>query len=461
MSGIDLRHHKEVLWAGALWCVAWIAALIGGVYWLAALIIVVGIVALGLWSTLGPQIKARLEKAGSIRQARIRGRQPPVEEAPPTPAGLVDAPPPPPTKPPPAEAPTVEIPPVEGDLLEFEYRFALVGADMQGALLAGVELTGVDMRGANLRGADLSDANLQRTDLFGADLREANLNRADLRWARLAHSNLKGASLRAANLRGANLREAEIDGADLSQANLQDALLGAQHEEARLNIDRRISEEMALAAEAQIVQARALRGAIMPNGSRYDGRFNLEGDVLEAQQQGIDLNDPAARAAFYGVAKGEAALIPPSHAHHIDAAAAGHLTGADLPSGGLQFRAVPEGAHDPVEAVWRIALLPVDESQDAIGLELRGDVVVGRGGMADIDLQPYKGAELGVSRRHAMIRPGQAALTLVDLGSTNGTYRNGVEIPPDEQHILANGDTVYFARLGFIVRIVGRPARAV
>jgi uncharacterized protein YjbI with pentapeptide repeats len=431
VSGINLRYHKGMLWVGMVWCAAWIVALIAGVYWLAALIIVVGIVTLGLWSTLGPQTKERLEKAGSIRQARVRDRPPSPEEAPPIKA--------PPTEPPSVEAPTIEVPtdkvsPVEEDRLEFEYRFALVGANMQGASLAGVDLRQVDMRGANLQGADLRDGNLWRIDLLGANLGEANLNQADLRWARLARSNLKGASLRAANLRGADLREAEIAGADLRGANLWDATLGAQYEEARLDPDRRVSEEMALAVEAQLAQAGALRGAIMPDGNRYDGRFNLEGDVLEAQQRGIDLNDPADRAAFYGVAKEE-----------------------PLPAD-LQFRTVPEGAPDPGEAVWRIVLLPIDEPQDALGLELRGDVALGRSSMADIDLQSYGGPELGVSRRHAMIRLGQAALTLVDLGSTNGTYRNGAAIPPDVQHILADGDVVAFGRLRFRVRIVGRPS---
>jgi hypothetical protein len=401
MSGIDLRHHKEVLWAGALWCVAWIAALIGGVYWLAALIIVVGIVALGVWSTLGPQIKARLEKAGSIRQARVQDRPPPPEEVPPIES-------------PSAKILTIEIPPAERDRLEFEYRFALAEADMQGALLAGVDLQQVDMRRANLRGADLRNANLWHTDLLGADLREANLDRADLRWACLARSNLKGASLRAANLWGANLREAEIDGADLRGANLWDATLGAQ-----------------------LAQAGALRGATMPDGSWYDGRLDLAGDVLEAQRQGINLNDPAARVTFYSVAEDKPLPVP------------------DVP-----FRVVPERTHDPTEPVLRIALLPVDESQDAIGLDLRGHVLVGRGNWADIDLTPYQGGR-SVSRRHAIIYPGQMTLTVVDLGSTNGTWHNGVWLPPRMLRVLTDGDIVAFGRLRFQVRIVEHPAGAV
>jgi uncharacterized protein YjbI with pentapeptide repeats len=431
VPGVDLRHHKELLWVGIVWCAAWIVALVAGVYWLAALIVVVGIVALGLWSTLGPQIKERLERAGSIRQARVQDRPPSPQEA----LSLKA----PPTELPPAEAPTIEVPtdevsPVEEDRLEFEYRFALVGADMQGALLAGVDLQQVDMRGADLQGADLRDANLWRIDLLGANLREANLNRADLRWARLARSNLTGASLRAANLRGADLRDAEIAGADLRGANLWDAMLGAQYEEARLDPDKpgkRISEEVARAVEAQLAQVRALRGAIMPDGSRYDGRFDLEGDVLGAQQQGIDLNDPAARAAFYGVAEGEAPDVP--------------------------FRVVPEGAHDPAAPVWRIALLPVDKPQDTMELELHGDAVLGRGSMADINLQPYGGPELGISRQHARICPGQAALTVVDLDSTNGTWHNGVLLRSGVQCALTDGDVVALGRLRFRVRIVGRP----
>ncbi|MCZ7540569.1 MAG: FHA domain-containing protein [Anaerolineae bacterium] len=48
------------------------------------------------------------------------------------------------------------------------------------------------------------------------------------------------------------------------------------------------------------------------------------------------------------------------------------------------------------------------------------------GDKPDIDLTPYAGYRMGVSRRHAAIRPGdESGLDLWDLGSSNGTFLNG------------------------------------
>ena len=45
-----------------------------------------------------------------------------------------------------------------------------------------------------------------------------------------------------------------------------------------------------------------------------------------------------------------------------------------------------------------------------------------------------------LSRRHAVVRPGDGAIEIEDLGSTNGTYVNGARI--DGPTRLAGGDTV-------------------
>jgi hypothetical protein len=48
-------------------------------------------------------------------------------------------------------------------------------------------------------------------------------------------------------------------------------------------------------------------------------------------------------------------------------------------------------------------------------------------------------AEIGVSRRHAKIRPRPNGYMLYDLGSSNGTYVNGKRI---EQSVLHDGDEI-------------------
>ena len=47
-----------------------------------------------------------------------------------------------------------------------------------------------------------------------------------------------------------------------------------------------------------------------------------------------------------------------------------------------------------------------------------------------------------VSRRHFQVRFDTDVFYLSDLGSTNGTYLNGVKLVPNEEHVLRDGDRV-------------------
>jgi hypothetical protein len=109
----------------------------------------------------------------------------------------------------------------------------------------------------------LSDGTLQGRELRGSNWRDANLYQADLRHC--------------------DLRNAEFLHADLVEANLEHA-----------NV-----------TEAQLASTDIMCGAIMPDGSRYDGRYNLEGDFAYARRKNVDLSSPEQMAAFYGVSVGE------------------------------------------------------------------------------------------------------------------------------------------------------------
>jgi hypothetical protein len=94
---------------------------------------------------------------------------------------------------------------------------ALYGADFQGAILhPGTDLYRANLEGANLQGATLVDADL-------------------------------GGRAGGANLQNANLQGANLSGANLQNANLRDA---------------KVTYE-------QLDAARSLRGATMPNGTKY------------------------------------------------------------------------------------------------------------------------------------------------------------------------------------------------
>ncbi len=76
--------------------------------------------------------------------------------------------------------------------------------------------------------------------------------------AHLFLANLRGASLLGANLQGALLNWANLQEADLRSANLQ----GASLERANLRRARVTTE--------QLSGVKALEGAIMPDGTKYE-----------------------------------------------------------------------------------------------------------------------------------------------------------------------------------------------
>jgi uncharacterized protein YjbI with pentapeptide repeats len=171
----------------------------------------------------------------------------------------------------------------------------LYGEDSEAALKALRELRRRGwLEDRSLRGVDLHEANLPGADLREADLEEANLSYSNLENADLTLAELAEAELIEANLKGANLTEtnfyyADLRGADLTGAKLDSTLLDMS--------DLRD----ALVTDEQLMQADALRGAIMPDDSDYDGRFRLEGDLFGAAEQGFDLNEPERMANFYDI----------------------------------------------------------------------------------------------------------------------------------------------------------------
>lgn len=113
-------------------------------------------------------------------------------------------------------------------------------------------------------------------------------------------------------------------------------------------------------------------------------------------------------------------------------------------------------------AVWRI-LLKFGEPAPRIvvGLDIYGDVALGRGSEGprspDIDFSNLNAQKLGVSRRHALLRPTPNKLFLIDLDSTNGTYVNAIPVGKGMAQMLKHGDTVALSGLNFVVEIANSP----
>lgn len=136
-------------------------------------------------------------------------------------------------------------------------------------------LAGVSLQGANLQAANLQEAYLEAAHLQNADLRRADLLGARLRGVHLQEADLRDANLHLADLTGAILEEATLVGASLDGAK-------GLH-------------------DGQLAEAAALLDATMPDGTRYDGRYRLPGDLLRARQAGYHVDDPTAMARFYVV----------------------------------------------------------------------------------------------------------------------------------------------------------------
>ena len=66
---------------------------------------------------------------------------------------------------------------------------------------------------------------------------------------------------------------------------------------------------------------------------------------------------------------------------------------------------------------------------------------------SDVDLTPYDAYEKGVSRIHAALDRDEAWLTLVDLGSSNGTRVNGLALRPHEPAVLQDSDVIQMGKL--------------
>jgi hypothetical protein len=112
---------------------------------------------------------------------------------------------------------------------------------------------------------------------------------------------------------------------------------------------------------------------------------------------------------------------------------------------------------------WRIELeLYAGEHRMVVGLDLYGDVILGRGesrpGRIILDLEPYGAHQLGVSREHVMLRPTPNRLFAIDQGSTNGTTVNGAPSGRGTAAELHDQDLISVGSMVFMLHVRGHPS---
>lgn len=96
---------------------------------------------------------------------------------------------------------------------------------------------------------------------------------------------------------------------------------------------------------------------------------------------------------------------------------------------------MPEATGARTFHVPEATLEPVDDSTDGEHFRLGIETSIGRSAENHIRL-----VKTGVSRRHAVIRLGEAGFVLEDLASQNGTFVNGARVTT---HALADGDVIW------------------
>ena len=129
----------------------------------------------------------------------------------------------------------------------------------------------------------------------------------------------------------------------------------------------------------------------------------------------------------------------------------------------VTYRPVPEENPDDIvglRPVWQIRLVMASNPSQEIALELNGEVMLGRNIDEPniIDLTDFGAGQEGVSRQHLILRPAPTNLFAIDMGSTNGSMRNGRSIGINTPYPLSDGDILTLGALQIIIYIDGRPA---
>ncbi len=99
-----------------------------------------------------------------------------------------------------------------------------------------------------------------------------------------------------------------------------------------------------------------------------------------------------------------------------------------------------------------VATLQILDGGQILPLADRNEFTMGRVSdgqtiMPDIDLTAHNAYEYGVSRLHAVLKRKDNKMTIMDLGSSNGTYVDGIRLKPDLETPLTHGSIISLGKL--------------
>ena len=134
---------------------------------------------------------------------------------------------------------------------------------------------------------------------------------------------------------------------------------------------------------------------------------------------------------------------------------------APMGSGGTYGSAAPAPAPAtaPSRQLHASLVITAPPPPATIQIPNRNELIVGRAdpqsnSYPDVDLGPYGGLDLGVSRRHFRLTRTGDNFYLEDLNAMNGSVVNGQRVPPYTLHPLRSGDRIVLGKLEMVFEVV-------
>lgn len=99
-----------------------------------------------------------------------------------------------------------------------------------------------------------------------------------------------------------------------------------------------------------------------------------------------------------------------------------------------------------------VVKLDIENVPEPLVLRIEKEAVIGRRDPNTntgpvVDLATQGAYQMGVSRRHAVLRIQNKRLELTDLGSRNGTFVNGRRLTPHQSIHVVDGDEIQFGKI--------------
>ncbi len=115
-------------------------------------------------------------------------------------------------------------------------------------------------------------------------------------------------------------------------------------------------------------------------------------------------------------------------------------------------------SHPEVPRRSRVVTFDLIDTADHITLEAREHISLGRADkdsdwQPTLDLTPYGAAQKGVSRMHADIFLEKDQVFILELGSANGTWINGIRVQMGQAQPLNTGDELALGKMRMRVSI--------